>query len=131
MASRRCGPWRETQLGKVRRCNNPLLPEESEPEVTPAEQLTVGERTQKTELVLGPDVQWRALVDFGFGPHWIGTMPPPDDDSRDDPDPEATPALPERKTPPGIEWRSNTQRTQEIARKLIESVFGPSEGEQS
>lgn len=60
-------------------------------------------------------------------------MAPPDDEQQSAPDPEpATPAPPVRTEPPGIEWRSNTARTQEIARKLIASVFGTGdEGEPS
>ena len=68
---RHCGPWRDTWLGRVRHCNNPLLPEaatleiertpepEPEPEadVTPAlppvkeppavERVVITERTTK------------------------------------------------------------------------------------
>jgi hypothetical protein len=36
---------------------------------------------------------------------------------------EITPAPPERKTPPAVECRPITDRTNEIARKLIDSVF--------
>ena len=100
---RRCGPWRETHLGRVRRCNNPLLPAESSFEIAQAV----------------------AAADALFGVSDDEPTPAPE------PQPETTPTLPERKTPPAIEWRSNTQRTQEIARKLIESVFGTSEGAKS
>lgn len=50
------------------------------------------------------------------------------------PEPEITPAepqLPARKTPPACERRVNTEHTNQTARKLIESVFGTSEGETS
>lgn len=85
---RRCGPWRETWLGRVRRCNNPLWPEREELEIA--------------RPVLAQE--------------------PPEK-----PQPETTPALPERKTPPDCERRANTEHTNAVARKLIASVFGKGE----
>lgn len=106
MATKRCcGPWRETALGQVRRCNNPLLPEESSFEIARAV----------------------AAADALFG---VSDEEPQQAEPETTPPPEL-PELPERKTPPASERVVITERTNEAARKLIASVFGASEGEQS
>ena len=75
--------------------------------------------------------QWRAHVNFGGKWQWIGNMAPPDetpDAAQGDAQPETTPP-PERKNPPAIERVVITDRTNDLARKLIDSVFH--EGETS
>lgn len=93
---RRCGPWRETALGQVRRCNNPLLPEESSFEIArPAVATSQNDATHEEPKR----------------------------------EPEATPALPERKTPPADERVTISERENEAARRLVDSVFGSERGE--
>lgn len=106
---RRCGPWRETVFGRVRRCNNPLLPEEPSFEI--ARVMTADGAVLSADAVTA-----EAL--FGVS----------DDEAQPEPQPETTPPA-ERKRPPAIERVVITDRTNEMARKLIESVFR--EGEPS
>jgi len=105
---RRCGPWRETWLGRVRRCNNPLLPEEGALEI---------ERRQRAHAVAA-----RITAEQQPDP---APEPPPE------PTPPAERTLPERKTPPDCERLVITERTNTVARKLVDSVFGPGKGEQA
>lgn len=99
--ARRCGPWRDTWLSRVRRCNNPLLPDEA-----------------SLEIARRPYVQ--ALTER------ITAEQAPRPESHPEPQPEPTP--PERKQPPAIERVVITDRTNAAARKLIESVFSEEPG---